>query len=197
MIPPAVPSLECSALATCPKPAICFIPSPARCRVQMPAGPRKSGMPHAVLMPAPVKATMRRARRTCDVAGVRACLNVQWPAAYQQTAQWRAGNRLLPVLHKVPYLVLAAPAYLPAAPGAPPWQQPPLGYQTALVPRAGHPDPRGSSVSRHSPGTCPPDSRQDRLGHRDSTGGSGGRAAAAAILVQEVCKTFNAAASGG
>lgn len=37
---------------------------PARCSVQTPFGPRKSGMPQAVEMPAPVNTTTRRAART-------------------------------------------------------------------------------------------------------------------------------------
>lgn len=39
---------------------------PARCAVQTPLGPRKSGMPHAVEMPAPVNATTLLAARTCQ-----------------------------------------------------------------------------------------------------------------------------------
>ena len=39
---------------------------PARCSVHTPEGPRKSGMPQLVEMPAPVKATMELLERTCD-----------------------------------------------------------------------------------------------------------------------------------
>ena len=39
--------------------------SPARCSVHTPEGPRKSGMPQLVEMPAPVKATMDLLLRTC------------------------------------------------------------------------------------------------------------------------------------
>ncbi len=37
----------------------------ARWHVHTPSGPRKSGMPHAVLMPAPVNATILSASCTC------------------------------------------------------------------------------------------------------------------------------------
>lgn len=44
---------------------------PARCAVQTPFGPLKSGMPHAVEMPAPVNATTPLAALTCSSEGAR------------------------------------------------------------------------------------------------------------------------------